>query len=523
MSYQFQRPAALEVASPNVRYSAQEIVSRYAYATTTVHRDEASGRVTCTPQSREIEFKTQRVVPRTGVLLVGWGGNNGATVTAGVLANKLGLQWRTKEGVVKSNYLGSVTLASTVRLGMDQHGHDLFVPFNSLVPMLHPDDLVIGGWDISKMNLGDAMRRAKVMDVQLQDQLYDRMKVLQPMPSVYYPDFIAANQSDRADNVLPGTSKQAHLETLVKNIADFKRDNQLDKVIVLWTANTERFSEIQEGVNDTADNLLAAIREDEEEVSPSTLFAVASILSGAAYINGSPQNTFVPGVIELAERHNVYIGGDDFKSGQTKMKSVLVDFFVSAGIKPVSIVSYNHLGNNDGKNLSAPKQFRSKEISKSNVVDDMVASNGIMFAPGEHPDHCVVIKYVPYVGDSKRAMDEYTNEIFMGGRNTIVMHNTCEDSLLAAPLILDLIILTELFQRVTFRQPGQTEFEGFHTVLSLLSFLIKAPLVPPGTPVVNALFTQREAIVNFLRACIGLPAENHMAFDHRTKTSAHRS
>jgi myo-inositol-1-phosphate synthase len=133
-----------------------------------------------------------------------------------------------------------------------------------------------------------------------------------------------------------------------------------------------------------------------------------------------------------------------------------------------------------------------------------------------------VIKYVPYVGDSKRAMDEYTNEIFMGGRNTIVMHNTCEDSLLAAPLILDLIILTELFQRVTFRQPGQTEFEGFHTVLSLLSFLIKAPLVPPGTPVVNALFTQREAIVNFLRACIGLPAENHMAFDHRTKTSAHR-
>ena len=149
-------------------------------------------------------------------------------------------------------------------------------------------------------------------------------------------------------------------------------------MIILWTANTERFSEIQEGVNDTADNLLAAIEEDEDEISPSTLFAVASILTGCAYINGSPQNTFVPAVIELAERHNVYIGGDDFKSGQTKMKSVLVDFFVSAGIKPVSIVSYNHLGNNDGKNLSAPKQFRSKEISKSNVVDDMVRSAGLV-------------------------------------------------------------------------------------------------------------------------------------------------
>lgn len=94
--------------------------------------------------------------------------------------------------------------------------------------------------------------------------------------------------------------------------------------------------------------------------------------------------------------------------------------------QPVSIVSYNHLGNNDGRNLSAPKQFRSKEISKSNVVDDMVESNRILYDEGEKPDHCVVIKYVPYVADSKRAMDEYTSEIFMHGLNTIVMHNTCE-------------------------------------------------------------------------------------------------
>merc|ERR1712032_172100 len=198
------------------------------------------------------------------------------------------------------------------------------------------------------------------------------------------------------------------------------------------------------------------------EISPSTLFAIASILEGHTYINGSPQNTFVPGVIELAEAKQVFIGGDDFKTGQTKMKSVMVDWLIAAGLKPTSIVSYNHLGNNDGKNLSAPKQFRSKEVSKSNVVDDMVASNPILYAEGEHPDHCVVIKYVPYVGDSKRAMDEYTSEIFMNGKNTIVMHNTCEDSLLASPLILDLVILTEVFQRIKFRVEGQTEFEGFH-------------------------------------------------------------
>merc|ERR1711907_346062 len=225
----------------------------------------------------------------------------------------------------------------------------------------------------------------------------------------------------------------------------------------------ERFASVQSGVNDTATNLLASIAAGEAEVSPSTCFAVASILEGCTYINGSPQNTFVPGVLELAEEKAVFIGGDDFKSGQTKMKSVLVDFLVSAGIKPASIVSYNHLGNNDGKNLSAPACFRSKEISKSNVVDDMVDSNRILYQKGEHPDHVVVIKYLPYVGDSKRAMDEYTSEIFMGGRNTIVMHNACEDSLLASPLILDLIVLAEFSERLEIKKEGSNEWESFHS------------------------------------------------------------
>lgn len=214
-------------------------------------------------------------------------------------------------------------------------------------------------------------------------------------------------------------------------------------------------------------------------------------------------------------KRNIFIGGDDFKSGQTKMKSVLVDFLVGAGIKPESIVSYNHLGNNDGKNLSAPACFRSKEISKSNVVDDMVGSNNILYEKGEHPDHIVVIKYQPFVGDSKRAMDEYTSRIFMNGMNTIVMHNTCEDSLLAAPLILDLFVLTEIAQRITLREEGQGDFQTMHPVLSLLSYLTKAPLVPPGTPLVNALFKQRDCMVNIFRACVGLQPDNHMLLEHK--------
>ena len=249
---------------------------------------------------------------------------------------------------------------------------------------------------------------------------------------------------------------------------------------------------------------------------------MASILSGCTYINGSPQNTFVPALVELAEREQVFIGGDDFKSGQTKFKSVLVDFLVNAGIKPLSIVSYNHLGNNDGFNLSAPKQFRSKEISKSSVVDDMVHSNQILYGQGlAHPDHCVVIKYVPQVADSKRALDEYVSELMLGGRNTIVSHNTCEDSLLASPLIIDLILIAELCERVRFRvhrpstEGATTSFQSFNAVLSLLSYLCKAPLVERGARVVNALFKQRSCIENLLRALVALPPINHLDFQYK--------
>lgn len=248
----------------------------------------------------------------------------------------------------------------------------------------------------------------------------------------------------------------------------------MDKVIVQWTANTERYADIIEGVNDTAENLVRSIKEGHAEIAPSTVFAVACILEGAPFINGSPQNTFVPGAIDLAEKHGAFIGGDDFKSGQTKMKSALVDFLINAGIKLTSISSYNHLGNNDGMNLSSQKQFRSKEISKSNVVDDMVAANTILYKEGEHPDHCVVIKYMPAVGDNKRALDEYYAEIFLGGHQTISLFNVCEDSLLASPLIIDLVIIAEMMTRIQWKlHDSGKDFAGFHSVLSVLSYMLK--------------------------------------------------
>ncbi|RQM07384.1 hypothetical protein DH86_00003128, partial [Scytalidium sp. 3C] len=509
------------VNSPNVTYTDAEIQSKYTYRTTSVEQT-AEGKYVATPKETLYDFKVERRVPKTGVMLVGWGGNNGSTVTAGILANRQGLTWDTREGKRAANYYGSVIMGSTMKLGTDaKTAKEVNIPFHDVLPMVHPNDLVLGGWDISSMNLADSMDRAAVLEPTLKAQVRKQMAEMVPLPSIYYPDFIAANQEDRADNVIKGSKAcNEHVEHLRNDIKEFKAKNGLDKVIVLWTANTERYADIIEGVNDTAENLLKAIENGHEEVSPSTVFAVACILEKVPFINGSPQNTFVPGAIELAEKHNAFIGGDDFKSGQTKMKSALVDFLINAGIKLTSIASYNHLGNNDGKNLSSQKQFRSKEISKSNVVDDMVEANSVLYKKGEHPDHTVVIKYMPAVGDNKRALDEYYAEIFMGGHQTISIFNVCEDSLLASPLIIDLVIIAEMMTRIQWKAASTDgaatkEYKNFHSVLSILSYMLKAPLTPPGTPVVNALAKQRGALTNIFRACVGLEPESDMTLEHK--------
>ncbi|PSR97039.1 myo-inositol-1-phosphate synthase [Coniella lustricola] len=511
--------ALFTVESPNVEYTDTSILSRYTYRTTSIKKVGDGSNYIAVPHETVYNFKVSCGTPKVGVMLVGWGGNNGTTVTAGLIANRDGLTWETREGPRKANYYGSVVMASTIKLGTDVETHaDVNIPFHRVLPMVHPNDLVVGGWDISSLDMARAMDRAAVLEPTLKAMVRKEMTGMKPLPSIYYPDFIAANQEDRADNVLNGTHAcMAHVEQIRKDIRDFKAHNGLDKVIVLWTANTERYAEMVTGINDTADNLLRAIEEGHPEISPSTVFAVSCILEGAPFINGSPQNTFVPGAIELAERHGAFIGGDDFKSGQTKMKSALVDFLISAGIKLTSIASYNHLGNNDGKNLSSQAQFRSKEISKSNVVDDMVEANNMLYEKGEHPDHTVVIKYMPAVGDNKRALDEYYAEIFMGGHQTISIFNVCEDSLLASPLIIDLVLIAEMMTRIQWKRDDESdnEYKSFHSVLSVLSYMLKAPLTPPGTPVVNALAKQRAALTNIFRACVGLEPESDMTLEHK--------
>lgn len=174
--------------------------------------------------------------------------------------------------------------------------------------MVDPDNLIIDGWDISSMDLAGALKRSEVFPPELVEMLAPHMEKRKPRAAIFNQDYVAENQKSRADNALNG-SKMEQVKAIMDDIEEFRNQWKLDEVIVLWTATTERFTSIVQGINDTAENLSKAIKSNYKDISPSTLYAYAAISKGCTYINGSPQNTFVPGLIELAQEKKVFIAG----------------------------------------------------------------------------------------------------------------------------------------------------------------------------------------------------------------------
>ena len=442
------------------------------------------------------KIETVSKVPKLGVMLVGLGGNNGTTFAAGILANKKKQSWETKRGVEHPNFHGSFTQSATAHVGYKydedtKHLSDVYKPIKELMPMVDPCDFEISGWDINNMNLYDAAKRAHVLEPTLLNSLKEDLEKIVPLPSVLNQDYIAANQSDRVNNIFKGTNEEC-IDKIRKDIQEMKK--KVDKVVVLWTANTEMYMLPE----------IADIDELKQKISrnaampASVAFAVACIEENVLYLNGSPQNTFHPGIVAYAKEKGAFIAGSDFKSGQTRFKTIMSDFLIGSGIRLSSVVSYNHLGNNDGKNLQEDKCFLSKKISKGGVLDDAIKSNKILYPEGDDViDHEVVIKYVPFVQDSKRALDEYSSKIFMNGINTISSYNICEDSLLATPLMIDMIVLGELMTRMKIND------ETMGPVLSYLSFFFKAPITNHEEYVVNSFTRQRESLINFLKVSAG--------------------
>jgi len=442
------------------------------------------------------KISTQVKVPKIGVMLVGLGGNNGSTFVAGVLANKKGVSWETKRGIEHPNFHGSFTQSATAHVGYKHDKatnnlQDVYKPIKDIMPMANPVDFEISGWDINECNMFDACRRAKVLEPTLVNALKDDLEKIKPLQSILNQEYIAANQSDRVNNVFKGTNEEC-IHKIRKDIQDMK--SKVDKVVVLWTANTEMYMLPELA---TIDELKSKISRN-ASLPSSVAFAVACIEEQVLYLNGSPQNTFHPGVVAYAKEKGSFVAGSDFKSGQTRFKTIMSDYLIGSGIRLSSVVSYNHLGNNDGKNLQEDKCFQSKKISKGGVLDDAIKSNKILYPEGDDQiDHEVVIKYVPFVQDSKRALDEYSSKIFMNGINTISSYNICEDSLLATPLMIDMIVLGELMTRMTIND------ESMGPVLSYLSFFFKAPITNHEEYVVNSFSRQRESLVNFLKVAAG--------------------
>ncbi len=294
--------------------------------------------------------------------------------------------------------------------------------------------------------------------------------------------------------------------------------SKVDKVIILWTANTEQYllPEIE-----TVSELHRLVLKN-HSLPSSILYCMAAIEEQVLYLNGSPQNTFHRAIVEYAREKKSFIAGSDFKSGQTRFKTIMSDYLIGSGLRLSSVVSYNHLGNNDGKNLSEDKCFQSKKISKGGVLDDAIKSNRILYPKDgsqmnsevddlmkdgknlgkDKIDHDVIIRYIPFVGDSKRAIDEYSSQIFMNGVNTIMSYNICEDSLLAVPIMIDMIVLGELFTRMKVNK------ESIGPVFSYLSFFFKAPITNHSEYVVNSFTRQRETLLNFLKAAAGIPLDS---------------
>jgi myo-inositol-1-phosphate synthase len=451
-------------------------------------------------QNINIEIKNPSS-KNVGVMIVGLCGNNGSTLTSSLIAHNKKIEWETKDEKYNIDFLGSLYEYGNINIGY--HNNKPFTKLiKDMVPFIKLEQIVVGGWDICEDNLYESCKNNKVINKCLLDQLKNDLEMIKPMKSIYYRNFIAENQSERAKNIKENSSKWDDLKSIINDINTFKQLNDIDKIIVVWSASTEKFT--KEWI--CPDELIRDIQYSSSEVSPSIIFAVASLLTGSIFINTSPQNTISKAILKLAEKYNTFACGSDLKSGQTKLKSVLVDYLVSSGLKPLSIVSYNHLGNRDGMNLDETPQFESKERTKRNVIDDVIDENPNLFK-GSRPDHTVVIKYIPAVGDTKRAIDEYFSELFLGGKNILSIYNLCEDSLLAVPIILDLILFSELFSRVSFTLDNDN-VKSFNSDLSLLSFFFKAPTDNEKEPVVNSFFKQLYAIKNFIKICNGIPIED---------------
>jgi myo-inositol-1-phosphate synthase len=423
---------------------------------------------------------------RLGVLLPGLGAVS-TTFIAGVELARRGL----------AKPIGSVTQMGTIRLGKRTEGRTPKI--SDFVPLASLDDLVFGAWDPFPQDAYESALHAGVLDKHEHiEPIRDFLQSIKPMPAAFDRRYVKKLEGI---NVKPGT-KRDWAESLREDIRRFRAEKGCDRLVMVWCGSTEVY--LKKGPqHETIEAFEAAIDADDDAIAPSMLYAYAAIMEGVPYANGAPNlSADLPALVQLAQERGVPIAGKDFKTGQTLMKTIIAPGLKARMLGLEGWFSTNILGNRDGEVLDDPESFKTKEESKLSVLEHILQ-------PQQYPDlygkfsHVVRINYYPPRGDAKEGWDNIDIRGWLGYPMQIKVDFLCRDSILAAPIVLDLAIFLDL--------AGRSNMSG---IQEWLSFFFKSPQVGEGLYPEHDLFIQQMKLKNTLRWLMGEEQITHLGLDY---------
>lgn len=423
---------------------------------------------------------------KLGILTPGMGAV-ASTFIAGVIAIRKGL----------SKPVGSLTQMGDIRLGKRTEGRRPLI--KDFVPLTGLDDIVFGGWDIFSDNMYKAAKEAEVLEPSLLKQVKDELKAIKPMPAVFDKNYVKKLDGK---HVKKGKTKMDLANALRKDIRNFKKENKCDRLVIVWCGSTEIY--IENGkVHKNIKNFEKGLKNNDPGIAPSMIYAYAAMMEGVPYANGAPNlTTDVPAIVELAKKKKVPIGGKDFKTGQTLMKTIIAPGLKARALGLGGWFSTNILGNRDGAVLDDPASFKTKEVSKLSVLEEILE-------PERNPDlygdfyHKVRINYYPPRGDNKEGWDNIDIFGWLGYPMQIKVDFLCRDSILAAPIVLDLALFMDLASR-----------SGMYGIQEWLSFYFKSPQTAEGLPAQHDIFIQLQKLQNTLRHMKGEELITHLGLDY---------
>jgi myo-inositol-1-phosphate synthase len=423
---------------------------------------------------------------KLGILVPGMGAV-ATTFMAGVEAIRKGI----------SKPIGSLTQMGTIRLGKRTEGRTPAI--KDFVPLAKLDDVVFGGWDLFPDDAYQAAVKAGVLSKEHLAELKDFLSSIKPMPAVFEQAYVKKLTATHAKK---GKNKADLAAQVTDDIREFKKKNNCDRLVMVWCGSTEVYRSAAP-CHATLAAFEKGLQESDPEIAPSQIYAYAALKLGIPYANGAPNLTVdTPALVELAKQNNVPIGGKDFKTGQTLMKTILAPGFKARLLGVEGWYSTNILGNRDGEVLDDPESFKSKEVSKLGSLEHILQ-------PHLYPDlygemhHVVRINYYPPRGDNKEGWDNIDIFGWMGYPMQIKIDFLCRDSILAAPIVLDLALFMDLAQRC-----------GMSGIQEWLSFYWKSPQSAPGLYPEHDLFIQLMKLKNTLRHLRGEDLITHLGAEY---------